>query len=39
VLLELDFVSKPILVPALKGLEEAGCGRQHFEKIQALVAA
>jgi hypothetical protein len=39
VLLELDFVSKPILVPALKELEEAGCGRQHFEKIQALVAA
>eukprot|EP00802_Teleaulax_amphioxeia_P003995 Tamp_03998.p1 GENE.Tamp_03998~~Tamp_03998.p1 ORF type:complete len:771 (-),score=244.72 Tamp_03998:328-2640(-) len=38
-LLELEFVSKPILAPALKELEEAGCGRQAFEKVQALIAA
>ena len=39
VLLELEFVSKPILVPALKELQEDGCGRQAFEKVQAMISA
>lgn len=40
VLIELDFVSKSVLVPGLKTLEESGCSSwKQFEKIQALIDA